>query len=83
MEKTITNNTETPQGYYDDMDSNPHIVQPGETITLIYKDPVNQLATVLEDLSLPPAGFLKIKNIYVDPATNKTVVEFKDEPEEE
>lgn len=82
MEKTIINNKETPQGYYDDKGL--HIVQSGDSITLYFADaPVQMIAVKPEDLSLPPTGFLKIKNIYVDPITNKTVVEFNDEPEEE
>ena len=77
MEKTITNNTDTPQGYYDD--SGLRIVQPGETIKLVHSNSVSEIA--LEDLSNPPPGCRKIKNIYVDPETGKTIVEFKDEPE--
>lgn len=78
MEKTITNNTNTPQGYYDD--GGLRIVQPGETIKLIYSESVG---ITLEDLLSAPPGCKKIKNLYVDPETGKTVVEFKDEPEPE
>lgn len=35
---------------------------------------------MLEDLSNPPPGCRKIKNLYVN-EQGKTVVEFKDEPE--
>jgi len=77
MEKIIINNTNTPQGYYDDRGF--HIVQPGETIKLIHGGSVNEIT--LEDLLSAPPGCKKIKNIYVDPETEKTVVEFKDEPE--
>ena len=79
MEKTITNNTNTPQGYYDD--GGLRIVQPGETRKLIYSESAGGIT--LENLSNPPPGCRKIKNIYVDPETGKTIVEFKDEPEPE
>lgn len=82
MIKKITNNTDTPQGYYDD--GGLRIVQPGESIILHYADPPVQIIVArLEDLSNPPPGFSKIKNFYVDLEKNKTIVEFKDELEEE
>jgi len=82
MEKIITNTTKTPRGYYDDRGL--HIVKPGDSITLYFADSqVQTIAIKLEDLSNPPPGCKKIKNLYVNPETGKTVVEFKDEPEPE
>jgi len=47
------------------------------TFDITYRSDV---VRTLEDLSKPPPGCRKVKNIYVD-ESNKTVVEFKDEPE--
>lgn len=81
MEKTITNNTTIPQGYYDDRGI--HIVKPGDSIILYFADPPVQLIAIrLEDLSNPPAGSCKVTNLYVEPKPVKTVVTYKDTPEE-
>lgn len=81
MEKLYTNNTDKSQGIYDDFKY--HVIKPGESVTLRYVDPTNQIELKLEDLSNPPLGrYSKIKNIYVDLNTKKTIVEFKDDPEE-
>lgn len=82
MEKKKTNNTKMPQGYYDDRGI--HIIQPGDSIILYFADPQVQIIAVrLEDLSNPPSGSHKVTNLYVDPKPRaKTVVTFKNEPEE-
>lgn len=48
------------------------------TFDIVYHPDV---VRTLEDLSKPPPGCRKVKNLYVN-EEGKTVVEFKDEPEE-
>jgi len=81
MEKIQKNNEKTPQGYYDDRGL--HVVKPGDSITLYFTDPQVQIIAVrLEDLSNPPKGSCKVTNLYVEPTPIKTVVTYKNKPEE-
>ena len=80
--KLFVNDTDAIQGYYDKW-GEMHRLQPGEERWLDMIDPSDPIPGVGIQ-SVPPEGKLPVTNIYVDPDTNKTVVDYADPlPEKE